>query len=94
MIMDSTVAEKTTFPLLGVLGLIFITLKLTGFIVWSWWMVLAPFWVPPALVVIVVWPVFMVWYTIVTKRKEVLEAAEEDQRQQDTLQGFDDTNKH
>ena len=94
MIMDSTVAEKTTFPLLGVLGLIFITLKLTGFIVWSWWMVLAPFWVPPVLVVIVVWPVFMVWYTIVTKRKEVLEAAEEDQRQQDTLQGFDDTNKH
>jgi len=32
------------FPLLGILGLIFITLKLTGVIAWSWWWVLAPFW--------------------------------------------------
>lgn len=33
----------TTLP-----GLVFITLKLTGFIDWSWWWVLAPFWVPVA----------------------------------------------
>lgn len=31
---------------LGVLCLIFITLKLTGYITWSWWAVLAPLWVP------------------------------------------------
>ena len=34
------------FPILGILGLIFITLKLTGHIAWSWLWVLAPFWIP------------------------------------------------
>jgi len=29
---------------LGLLGLVFITLKLTGHITWSWWWVTAPFW--------------------------------------------------
>ena len=33
---------KLTFPL--ALGLLFITLKLTGVIAWSWVWVLAPFW--------------------------------------------------
>lgn len=31
---------------LGVLTLILITLKLIGYITWSWWWVLAPMWVP------------------------------------------------
>lgn len=30
----------------GLLGLIFITLKLTNFIAWSWWWVLSPLWIP------------------------------------------------
>lgn len=34
------------FPIFGVLGLIFITLKLTNFIDWSWLWVLSPFWIP------------------------------------------------
>jgi hypothetical protein len=29
---------------LGLLGLVFVTLKLTGHITWSWWWVTAPFW--------------------------------------------------
>ena len=29
--------------LFGILGLIFVTLKLTGYIAWSWWLVLLPF---------------------------------------------------
>ncbi len=32
------------FPFLPVLTLIFITLKLTGHITWSWWYVLLPIW--------------------------------------------------
>lgn len=28
----------------GLLGLILITLKLTGYITWSWWAVTAPLW--------------------------------------------------
>ena len=31
------------------LGLLFITLKLTGVITWSWWWVLSPFWIPIAI---------------------------------------------
>ena len=29
---------------IGMLGVAFVTLKLTGFIDWSWWWVTAPFW--------------------------------------------------
>jgi hypothetical protein len=32
--------------LLTVLGIVFIVLKLTKTIDWSWWWVLAPFWIP------------------------------------------------
>lgn len=38
------------FPVAGVLGLIFITLKLCGVIGWSWLWVLSPFWLPFAIV--------------------------------------------
>lgn len=31
---------------LGLLGLMFIGLKLTGHIDWSWWWVLSPIWIP------------------------------------------------
>lgn len=31
---------------LGLLALVFITLKLTGYIDWSWWWVTAPLWGP------------------------------------------------
>lgn len=38
----------------GLLGLLFIALKLCGVIDWSWWWVLAPFWIPIALVVVII----------------------------------------
>lgn len=38
------------FPLLGILGILFIALKLTGYIAWSWWWVLLPFWASLAIV--------------------------------------------
>jgi len=28
------------------LGIVFIVLKLAGVIYWSWWWILAPFWIP------------------------------------------------
>ena len=34
----------------GLLGILFIALKLTGVIAWSWWWVLAPLWIPIAIV--------------------------------------------
>lgn len=35
---------------MGLLALVFIALKLCGVISWSWWWVLAPVWLPLALV--------------------------------------------
>ena len=43
---------KTGF--FGLLGLIFIVLKLTSVISWSWWLVLAPLYVPFIVVIILV----------------------------------------
>ncbi len=37
-----------------VLGIVFIVLKLVGVISWSWWWVLAPFWIPLAIVILCV----------------------------------------
>ena len=34
---------------LGLLTILFIGLKLTGHIAWSWWWVFAPMWIPAAL---------------------------------------------
>jgi len=39
---------------LGFLAAVFITLKLTGYITWSWWLVLAPLWIPFAVVYVAV----------------------------------------
>ena len=41
----------------GALGLIFIVLKLTETVAWSWWVVLAPLYVPflIALVLVLIW---------------------------------------
>jgi len=40
--------------ILGLLGVLFIGLKLTGQITWSWWWVLAPWWGGLLFVVIVI----------------------------------------
>lgn len=41
---------------LGLLGIVFITLKLTGYISWSWWWVTLPFWgwIPATLVFLII----------------------------------------
>ena len=54
----------TFLPLLGV---VFVILKLTGVVTWSWWFVLAPFIVLGVLAVAVV--AFVVLTTVVSKRK-------------------------
>lgn len=38
----------------GLLGVAFIILKLTGVIGWAWLWVLAPFWIPLALAVVII----------------------------------------
>jgi hypothetical protein len=50
---------SVNFPIFGILGLIFITLKLTGHITWSWLWVLAPFWIPLGLALLIFLIVFL-----------------------------------
>ncbi len=61
----------------GLLAIAFIVLKLTGFIDWSWLWVLAPLWIPTAIVL----AAFLV-VLIVVLVKEVIKQVEEKQRQQ------------
>lgn len=48
---------------IGVLTIVFVTLKLTDYIDWSWWWVLAPIWIVPALglVVLVALSALSIW---------------------------------
>ena len=41
------------FGILGLLGVVFIVLKLCHVIAWSWWWVLCPFWGGTAIVVLI-----------------------------------------
>lgn len=51
----------------GLLALIFITLKLTGHIAWSWWLVLAPLWIPVALYLMIIFmPIIALSVALVT----------------------------
>ena len=40
----SSSSSSSGIGVVGLLGIVFVTLKLTGFIDWSWWWVTAPFW--------------------------------------------------
>jgi hypothetical protein len=52
MMTDSKSIKGVGFP--EVLLVVFIVLKLIGVIDWSWWWVLAPFWMPLALALLVI----------------------------------------
>jgi hypothetical protein len=56
---NNTKNVSVDFPIFGILGLIFITLKLTGHITWSWLWVLAPFWIPLGLALLIFLIVFL-----------------------------------
>lgn len=48
--------KKTVYhgpDLFGLLALLFIGLKLTGHVDWSWWWVLSPIWIPIGLAVVI-----------------------------------------
>lgn len=42
--MSNTTSSSSGIGVLGLLGVVFVTLKLAGVIDWSWWWVTAPFW--------------------------------------------------
>lgn len=41
---EKSAASSGGIGVIGLLGIVFVTLKLCGVITWSWWWVTAPFW--------------------------------------------------
>ncbi len=56
---NKTQTQSGGIGFFGLLAIVFITLKLTGYIAWSWWWVLSPLWMPLAVVLGVVAIVFI-----------------------------------
>lgn len=52
--MDNDSNRYNGHGFVGMLALVFITLKLCGVINWSWWWVLAPVWIPTGIVLAVI----------------------------------------
>jgi hypothetical protein len=57
--MIKTVVKSGGIGFIGLLTILFIALKLTGNIAWSWWWVLSPVWIPVALILIMAGGVWM-----------------------------------
>lgn len=50
---ETKTVNNNSIGFFGLLTIVFITLKLTGYIDWSWWWVLAPLWGPFALILVI-----------------------------------------
>lgn len=50
--MTENVSDSHGITFFGMLQVLFIGLKLTGHIEWSWWWVLSPLWIPIVLVLL------------------------------------------
>ena len=57
--MSGTSSSSSGVGFGGLLAVAFIVLKLTGFIDWSWWWVLAPLWI--GLVVVLIILAIVIW---------------------------------
>ena len=55
---------KKNFSFLSVLGLVFVTLKLMGYINWSWWLVTLPFYGPIVLAVCLIGVCTIIQYAL------------------------------
>lgn len=57
---ESKTVNNNSIGFFGLLTLIFITLKLTGYIDWSWWLVLMPLFVP----VIIIFAILVIMFAL------------------------------
>ncbi len=62
--MSNNVTHNGGVGILGLLGVVFVTLKLTGYIDWSWWWVTLPFWGGFALVLAVLAVIGLVYLVV------------------------------
>lgn len=59
---DKNSSSSSGIGFFGLLGVVFITLKLCGVIDWSWWWVLAPIWGSVLLVLVILAVAFLFFY--------------------------------
>lgn len=60
---------------LSLLGLVFIILKLCNVIDWSWWWILAPFWIPVVFALFLVILVLIICYFSKTMRELIIKSS-------------------
>lgn len=65
-------SSNTQTNVVGLLGVLFVGLKLTGYINWPWLWVLAPFWIPLAIVV----GVFLALFVVLAIEKSLKDATD------------------
>lgn len=65
---NNSSAQSGGIGFAGVLTILFIALKLTHVIDWSWWWVLSPLWIPIALLFVVI--IAIVIYVRILKKLE------------------------
>ena len=56
---NSNQTVTTSFPIASILTIVFVVLKLTNNISWSWWWVVSPLWIPLGLIAILFVIVFI-----------------------------------
>ena len=56
---SSVIASAGSWPIATILTIIFVVLKLTDVIDWSWWWVFAPLWISAAVSIVVLMLVFL-----------------------------------
>ena len=78
---QSTRVTNNGIGFLGALTLLFIALKLTGFIDWSWWLVVIPLWIIPAILLGIGVFAGLIWLVLVA-----IQAHEERRRKKRRLQ--------
>ena len=56
---NSNQTVTTSFPIASILTIVFVVLKLTNNISWSWWWVLSPLWIPLGLIAVLFVVIFI-----------------------------------
>lgn len=66
---DKSVSSSSTggIGFLGLLTVLFIGLKLTGHVTWSWWWVLAPLWMGAAFFLAVLIVIFLIMLLVASR---------------------------
>lgn len=62
--METTKNAKVSYSLTTPLFLVFLVLKLTGIINWSWWWVTSPLWLPLVFIIFILGLVALITYLV------------------------------